>query len=167
MQQDETKSIVPKRLSYSYNFEKYIQSYLPSFSRDDLEKYNLYSNKNAKYLFYKLNDWMESMKETSYSLHGKKKKKDYFSSKSTGKRERQFLIEKIIQSIEFKNHYHNSIEKKPEIIETTENNYKVNRCVYQSLFSDITGSIFDYIHSLGPDERQEPDSDLKANGWGV
>ena len=74
VQQDETKSIVPKRLYYSYSFEKYIQSYLPSFSRDDLEKYNLYSNKNAKYLFYKLNDWMESMKKTSYSLHGKKKK---------------------------------------------------------------------------------------------
>ena len=84
VQQDETKSIVPKRLSHSYSFEKYIQSYLSSFSRDDVEKYNLYSNKNAKYLFYKLNDWMESMKKTSYSLH--RKKKDDFSLKTTGKK---------------------------------------------------------------------------------
>ena len=60
-QQDETKSIVPKRFSYSYSFEKYIQIFLPSFSIDDVEKYDLYSNKNAKYLFYKFNDWIESM----------------------------------------------------------------------------------------------------------
>ena len=44
-QQDKTKSVVPKRISYSYNFEKYIQSYLPSFSIDVVEKYDLYSNK--------------------------------------------------------------------------------------------------------------------------
>ena len=39
--------------------------------------------------------------------------------------------------------------------------------MYQSLFSDITESFFEYIHSLDPDEIQELDSDLKANGWGV
>ena len=55
-QQDETKSIVSKQFSYSYSFEKYIQSYLPSFSIDGVEKYDFYSNKNAKYLFYKFNN---------------------------------------------------------------------------------------------------------------
>ena len=33
--QDERKSIVPKRVYYSYSFEKYIQSYFPLFSTDD------------------------------------------------------------------------------------------------------------------------------------
>ena len=60
-QQDKTKSVVPKRISYSYSFEKYIQSYLPSFSIDDVEKYDLYLNKNAKYLLYKFKYWRESM----------------------------------------------------------------------------------------------------------
>ena len=49
-QQNEAKSIVPKRFSYSYNFEKYIQSDFPSFSIDDAEKHDLYS----KYLFINL-----------------------------------------------------------------------------------------------------------------
>ena len=60
-QQDEKKLVVPKRISYSYSFEKYIQSYLPSFSIDEVEKYDLYLNKNAKYLLYKFKDWIESM----------------------------------------------------------------------------------------------------------
>ena len=64
-------------------------------------------------------------------------------------------MEKLIHNIEFKVHYQNSTEKKLEIIETIESNYKVNRRVYQSLFSDIAESFFEYIHSLDPDEIQE------------
>ena len=46
---------------------------------------------------------------------------------------KQFLIEKIIHNVEFKNPYNIETEKKPEIIETVESNYKVARRVYQQL----------------------------------
>ena len=55
-QQDETIEIIPKRIAYHYSFEKYIKNYLPSFSVDDVEKFDLYANKNSKYLLYKFND---------------------------------------------------------------------------------------------------------------
>ena len=42
---------------------------------------------------------------------------------------KQFLIEKIIHGIEFKNPYNIETEKKPEIIETVESNYKIARRV--------------------------------------
>ena len=165
--QDETKSIVSKRISYSYSFEKYIQSYLPSFSIDDVEKYDLYSHKNATHLLYKFNDWGEFTEGEKLLIHHTAKTKDDFSLQTIENRDRQFLIEKLIHNIEFKDRYQNLTEKKPKIIETIENSYKVNRCVYQSLFSDIAKSFFEYIHSLDPDEIQELNSDLKANGWGV
>ena len=60
-QQEKTKAIIPKRIAYHYNFEKYFKNYLPSFSVDDIEKFDLYPNKNSKYLSYKFNDWMESL----------------------------------------------------------------------------------------------------------
>ena len=44
-QQDETKTI-PKRIAYYHSFEKYIKSYLPSFSIEETEKFDLYANKN-------------------------------------------------------------------------------------------------------------------------
>ena len=43
-QQDEIKSIIPKRIFYHYSFEKYINKYLPSFSIDDAEKFDLFKN---------------------------------------------------------------------------------------------------------------------------
>ena len=44
-QQDETKAIIPKRIAYHYSFEKYINNYLPSFSVDDIEIFDLFGNK--------------------------------------------------------------------------------------------------------------------------
>ena len=55
-QQDESKQFIPKRISYYYSFEKYMRNDLPSFSIDEIEKLDMLSNKNAKYLLYKFND---------------------------------------------------------------------------------------------------------------
>ena len=55
-QQDETKAIIRKRIAYHYSFEKYIKNNLPSFSVDDIEKFDLYAIKNSKYLLHKFND---------------------------------------------------------------------------------------------------------------
>ena len=60
-QQGELKQFIPKRISYHYSFEKYTRSYLPWFSLEEIDKLDLLSNKNAKHLLYKLNDWIESM----------------------------------------------------------------------------------------------------------
>ena len=66
----------------------------------------------------------------------------------------QFLVKKIIHSIEFNNLYETSIEKNPEIINMVESNYKISRRVYQSLFVDAADSFIEYIHLLDPDEIQ-------------
>ena len=58
-QQNDQTASVPKRILYHGSFEKYIRSFLPSFSIDDVEKLDLYSNKNAKYLFYRCNDYIK------------------------------------------------------------------------------------------------------------
>ena len=60
-QQDQTKTIIPKRISYHYSFQKYISKYLPSFSIDDAKKFDLFVNKNSEYLFYKFNDQIEAL----------------------------------------------------------------------------------------------------------
>ena len=54
-QQNDQTATVPKKFSYHHSFEHYVQNFLPSFSLDDVNKFDLYSNKNAKYLFYRVN----------------------------------------------------------------------------------------------------------------
>ena len=58
--------------------------------------------------------------------------------------------------------------KKPlKITDTVEKNYRILRCVYQSLFVDLADAFIKYIHTLDADEIQQLDDDIKANGYGV
>ena len=166
-QQDKIKAIIPKRISYHYSFGKYINKYLPSSSIDDAEKFDLFANKNLKCLFYKFNDKNEAQAGEKRNIQYTAKMKDSISLKKIEERDRQFLLEKIVHSIESSNPYESPTEKKPEITETVESNYKISRRVYHALFIDIGDSFIEYIHSLDINEIQELDDDLKANGWGV
>ena len=47
-QKDKTKAIIPKRISYHYSFDTYINEYLLSFSIYNAEKFDLFTNKNSK-----------------------------------------------------------------------------------------------------------------------
>ena len=58
-QQNDQTAAVPKRVSYHHSLEHYVQNFLPSFPLDDVDKFDLYSNKNAKYLFYRFNDYIK------------------------------------------------------------------------------------------------------------
>ena len=53
-QQDETKAIVLKRISYHNSFKRYSQNFLPSFSIDDVEKLDLYVIKTRNIFFIDL-----------------------------------------------------------------------------------------------------------------
>ena len=72
--------------------------------------------------------------------------KDSIGLKKIEERDREFLVEKIIHAVEFKNMFGNSIEKKPEIIETFQNSYKIIIRVYQHLYADIAN--FSRIYSF-------------------
>ena len=98
-QQDETKRIIPKRIAY-HSFEKYIKSYLPSFLIEEVEKFDQYSNKNSKYLLYKFNDWIESLGTEKLLIRHTSKAEDSQGLKKIEERDKQFLIEKIIHSVE-------------------------------------------------------------------
>ena len=83
------------------------------------------------------------------------------------KKSKQFLIEKIIHSVEFENPYFNEIEKNPEAIETVKSYYRIARRVYQQLYFDVSELFADFIRSTDLLNLQDMDNDIKANEWGI
>ena len=166
-QQDHTKALVSKRISYCHSFEKYIEIFLPSFSIDDVENFDLFANKNSKYLFYEFNDQIEVFEGEKRVIWHTVDLKNYISIRKIEERDRKFLVEKIINGVEFNNPYQNSIEKKPESTRTVENNYKISRRIYQSVFADVANIFIEHIHSFNQDEIFELNEDIKFNGWGA
>ena len=59
------------------------------------------------------------------------------------------------------------VEKKPEIIETIESNYRIARRVYQQLYIDISVLFADFIRSMDSFEIHDMDNDIKANEWAI
>ena len=72
-QQNDQTAPLHKRISYHYSFKQYIQNFLPLLSVDDVKEFDLYSNKNAKYLFYRFNDYIKisGEKKTNNQAHTK------------------------------------------------------------------------------------------------
>ena len=77
------------------------------------------------------------------------------------------MLEKIIHRVEFENLYSTHSERKPEIMSTIEENYRIAKGVYQQLHIDTAELFADFIRSLSSYELQDMDEDIRANGWGI
>ena len=91
-QQDELKQFIPKRISYHCSFKKYTCSYLPSFWLAEIDRLDLLSNKNAKYLLYKFNDWIKSMGAEKILIRHTSKVRDEISLQKIEEKDKHFLI---------------------------------------------------------------------------
>lgn len=88
---------------------------------------------------------------------------DTVRAKKVGEKSKQFLIEKIIYGVEFESLYKTDPEKKPEIMNTIESNYRIARRVYQQLHLDISELFADFIRLMSGYELQDMNEDIRAN----
>ena len=102
-----------------------------------------------------------------YKLLHTRKMLDSKALEKLESKNKQFMIEKIIQGVEFENAYQSNPEKNPEMIRTIESNYRVARRVYQQLFLDIAELFHECIESIDFYEQQDIEEDMKTNGWGT
>ena len=99
-QEDESKQFILKIISYHYSFEKYMRNHLPSFSIDEIEKLDMLSNKNGKYLPYKFNDWIETLGAEKLLIRHSSNVSNIVGLQKKEKKDKQFLIEKNIYEVE-------------------------------------------------------------------
>ena len=80
---------------------------------------------------------------------------------------KQFLVKKIIHETEFESMYKFEPERKPEIMETIESNYRIARRVYQQLYLDVSELFAEFLRSLSSYELEDINNDIRFNGWGI
>ena len=87
-QQDLSKQVIPKRISYPHSFEKYIKNCLTSLSIEESEKFDLFSNKNSKYLLYNFTDLIESLGAEKFFIRHRSKAEDAVGLKKIEEKDR-------------------------------------------------------------------------------
>ena len=110
-QQNDDAAFIPKKLFYRRSFESYISQFLQAFSIDDVEKYDLFAQKNSKYLFYCFSDYIKIYGNSRHKIKHTRKMLDTVGMQKIEEQINQLLIEKIIHSVEFENSYFIEIEK--------------------------------------------------------
>ena len=106
-QQNNEAAFVPKKFSHKHTLEKYISSFLQNFSIEDQEKFDLLTFKNSKYLFCRFNDFFKFYGSSRYRLLHTRKMQDSTALKKLEDKNKQFVVEKIIDGVEFENFFSN------------------------------------------------------------
>ena len=75
-QQNDDAGFIPKKISYRRSFESYISQFLQAFSIDDVEKYDLFTHKNSKYLFYRFSDYIKTYGNSRHKIKHTRKMLD-------------------------------------------------------------------------------------------
>ena len=92
---------------------------------------------------------------------------DTVGIKKVEEKNKQFLIEKLINEVEFKNQYNTVSERKLEIMSTIEGYYRIARRVNKQLSFDTAELFAEFIRSFNSFELQNMDEDIRANRWGI
>ena len=91
---------------------------------------------------YKFNDWIESLGAEKILIRNTSEVKDEVGLQTIKENNKQFYLK-------------------------WKKNYRICRRVYQSLFVEVANTFIQYVNTLTPDEIEQLDNDLKANGWEV
>ena len=59
VQQDTNKKTLKTKFSFSRNFNQYIREFQVGIKAQDEDKYDMLTNKNSKFLFYRFNDFLQ------------------------------------------------------------------------------------------------------------
>ena len=79
IQQDENTQIKNRKISYNQQFKNYLHQFLQSFDYDEIDKFDLYYDKNAKYLLHRFNSYLELIHQPKKRIRHTIKVNDKFS----------------------------------------------------------------------------------------
>ena len=72
--------------------------------------------KNSKYLFYRLNEYLRDNGGSRKKIRHTRKYEDSIGMQKLEEKSKQFLVEKIIHGIEFKNPFNIDVEKNLKLL---------------------------------------------------
>ena len=98
-QQNDDAAFIPKKLCYRRSFESSISQFLQAFSIDDVEKYDLFTHKNSKYLFYCFNDYIKAYGNPRHKIKHTRKILDTVGMQKKKKCAHRTLFKFILHNI--------------------------------------------------------------------
>ena len=100
-QQDKTKKIIHATLSYKDSFSNYIKHFLDNIDPETFGKFDFFTYKNAKYLFYRFNNFLLYNNQYTIPIRHSKINENEVAMKEVQSRDWQYLIESVITLVKY------------------------------------------------------------------
>ena len=125
-QQDETKQIIHATLTYRDSFSSYLKYFLYDLDNKTLEKFDFFTHKNVKYLFYKFNDYLLFNRQNIVPVRHLKINENKIVLEEIHNRVWPYLVESVIKLVEHdKTHLKPLPKAERKIIKSMKHNYRV------------------------------------------
>ena len=94
------KKIIHATLTYKDLFFNYLRYFLDNIDAEMVDKFNYFTNKNVKRLFYKFNDYLLFSGQNTVPVRHSKIVQNEILMKEVQSRDWQYLLESLIQLFE-------------------------------------------------------------------
>ena len=99
-QQDDTKKIIHATLPHTDSFSNYIKYFLGDIDADTVDKFDFFTNKNVKYLFYRFNNYLLFRSQPTVPVRHSKISENKIVLEEVQNRDWQYLVESAIRLAE-------------------------------------------------------------------
>lgn len=165
-QQDLKNKLLKNKISYGGNMKSNICEFLVGVKAEDDDKYDMFTNKTLKFLFYRFNNFLNMENCKMKHLRHMLVVVDQEGLTELQNRNSSYFIEKVNAVSENlnKTEIH---ENKNKIIKDIIKNYNICRRFYKILFNSVTNNFFEYVSTESYLEVNEINKDFKTIGWGL
>ena len=166
-QENQSKAKINFEFSFTDSYEDYIDWFVQGFKGNEDQKYDVLTNKNSKYLFYRFNDYLDGLLQPIKLVLHSVITDDDLALDIIRNENWQYFIETILVACKTNSSsINNTIDlKNINLIKNSIENITICKQTYLNFYNQISKYLINTIKNLPADERNEIDCDLQRNNY--
>ena len=156
-QQNISKGVIHTELKFDGSYKSYFQWILNEFDAKQKTNFDIFSNKNTKYLVYRFNNFQNSIGESLIKIRHTLVTDNYLAAEEIQNQDWEYFIECVIEVCKFNN---SSIRPDEEFLLSTIENDTIAKWVYTMIYNVIAINFSLTISKLSVDERKDINDDF-------
>ena len=155
-QQNISKGVIHTELKFDGSYKSYFQWILNEFDAKQKTNFDIFSNKNTKYLVYRFNNFQNSIGESLIKIRDTLVTDNYLAAEEIQNQDWEYFIE-CVEVCKFNNP---SIRPDEEFLLSTIENDTIAKWVYTMIYNVIAINFSLTISKLSVDERKDINDDF-------
>ena len=167
MQQNDNHSFIDHDFYYNASYDDYFREFLNDITGEENTKYDYFTNRNAKYLFYRFNDML--LNNGTFELikiRHSEKVKDDIAIAEIEKNDWQYFIVSLIENLKnIENEIDEIDEDKRVVTQPYKRNFLITQEMYNEFYTNVSNIFTSTLRNLPLESKEKIQNDLQNNSF--